>query len=48
VDQLFQRRNALAHRGYIPTEPEVTDSVEAARETFAWLDALAAAGDGVA
>jgi hypothetical protein len=40
VDKLFKRRNALAHRGVIPTDEEALDGVCAAAEVFPWLDGL--------
>jgi hypothetical protein len=43
VRGLFERRNALAHRGHAPAFADAFDAVKAAREVFTWLDTLAPA-----
>jgi hypothetical protein len=40
VEALFSRRNALAHRGQLPSEESALDSVRAAGEAFRWLRSL--------
>ena len=40
LDDLFEGRNALAHHGKIPDDARVTESLNAAREAFQWLDGL--------
>jgi hypothetical protein len=40
IVQLFERRNALAHRGQAPSQAHAFDSVNAAREVFTWLATL--------
>jgi hypothetical protein len=40
IEKLFQRRNALAHRGVVPSDDEALDGVRAAADVFPWLDGL--------
>jgi hypothetical protein len=40
VQRLFETRNKIAHRGYVPTGDEALDCLRAATRVFNWLDAL--------
>jgi hypothetical protein len=40
LDDLFDRRNDLAHHGQAPTDAQVKESMQAAADVFRWLDAL--------
>jgi len=40
ITKLFQIRNKIAHRGYIPSIDEASPVVNAANEAFTWLDTV--------
>lgn len=40
LDDLFDRRNDLAHHGAAPEAAQIHESLQAANEVFAWLDGL--------
>jgi hypothetical protein len=40
IRKLFEQRNALAHRGKVPTEDEAKEGISASRDVFAWLESL--------
>ena len=37
IDRLFQARNAIAHRGKLPSAQEAREFADIARVAFAWL-----------
>ncbi|HEX6699985.1 MAG TPA: hypothetical protein VF101_04570 [Gaiellaceae bacterium] len=42
IKRLFEIRNAVAHRGEVPSITDARTGTKASRQTFAWLDAPAA------